>query len=142
MQKLLPDPKRVEVKRIFVNAKPDVAWETARHFDGSDILWINFLFNLRDLPNRLTGNGNMEDNFKLGVDQVTEKGEGFIILHEEPGREVVVGSVGQFWHIDIPFLHIAPEEFTGFQTPGWGKLAWSITVEPYEEGSTISLELR
>jgi hypothetical protein len=65
-----------------------------------------------------------------------------MILYEEPGREVVVGSVGQFWHVDIPFLHIGPEEFKNFQAPGWGKLAWAITVEPYEDGSTISLELR
>ncbi|HEX5168299.1 MAG TPA: SRPBCC family protein, partial [Cyclobacteriaceae bacterium] len=34
------------------------------------------------------------------------------------------------------------EEFKDFNLPGWGKLAWSISVEPYREGSTISLELR
>lgn len=142
VQKLIPDPKRVEVHRIFVNASPDRAWETARHFDGSNIPWINFLFNLRDLPNQLMGSGNIEKDFKLGVDQVTENGKGFMILHEEPGREVVVGSVGQFWHVDIPFAHIAPGEFINFHMPGWGKLVWAITVEPYEEGSTVSLELR
>jgi hypothetical protein len=142
MQKLLSDPRRLEVQRIFVNAKPDVAWETARHFDGSNIPWINFLFSLRDLPNRMAGNRKMEKDFKLGVDQITEKGNGFMILYEEPGREVVVGSVGQFWHVDIPFLHLTPEAFKNFHTPGWGKLAWAITVEPYKDGSTISLELR
>lgn len=57
-------------------------------------------------------------------------------------RGVVAGSVGQFWHLNIPFATVAPADFRDLQEPGWGKLAWSISVEPYGEGSTIALELR
>lgn len=142
IQKILPNPRLAEVHRIFVKARPEIAWQYARHFDGSNIPWVNFLFNLRDLPNRFTGRKNIDKDFKLSVDQVTEDGKGFIILYEEEGHEIMVGSVGQFWHADIPFVHLSPAEFTGFTTPGWGKLVWGITVEPYEEGSTIALELR
>ncbi|HEX5171011.1 MAG TPA: hypothetical protein VFW11_17670, partial [Cyclobacteriaceae bacterium] len=142
IQKLLPNPRHTEVHRIFVKADPEVAWETVRHYDASYIPWIHLLFELRDLPNRLKGKHTIEKELHLGVDQVTERGNGFMILHEEPGHEVVVGSVGQFWHADIPFTHPTREEFKDFNLPGWGKLAWSISVEPYREGSTISLELR
>lgn len=142
IQKILPNPRLAEVHRIFVKARPEIAWQYARHFDGSNIPWVNFLFNLRDLPNRFTGRKNIDKDFKLSVDQVTEDGKGFMILYEEEGHEIMVGSVGQFWHADIPFVHLSPAEFTGFTTPGWGKLVWGITVEPYEEGSTIALELR
>jgi hypothetical protein len=76
------------------------------------------------------------------VDQVAESGEGFMIVHETPGREVVVGAVGQFWHLKIPFANIRPEDFRAFEEPGWGKLAWAIAVEPFAEGSTIRFELR
>ena len=141
IQKFLPDARNTEIQRIFVKAKPDVAWNTVRHFDASNIPWIHFLFDLRDLPNRLRGEQTMEKDFKLGVDEVAESGKGFMILHDED-HEVVVGSVGQFWHMDIPFAHLTGEEFRDFNIPGWGKLAWAIAVEPYKEGSTVSLELR
>lgn len=37
IQNFLPDPRHVEVHRIFVDAKPGSAWEVARHFDMSQI---------------------------------------------------------------------------------------------------------
>lgn len=141
IQKLLPNPHHTEVQRIFVKAKPEEAWRCIRHFDGGSIPWIHFLFDLRDLPNRLRGKENIEDDFRLSVNEVTASGKGFMILFEE-GFEVVVGSVGQFWHLNIPFAHLTKNEFTDFNTPGWGKLAWAISVEPYQDGSTVSLELR
>jgi hypothetical protein len=65
-----------------------------------------------------------------------------MLLHETPGKEIVIGAIGKFWHADIPFRQIKPEAFTIFSDPGWGKVAWSITVEPYLTGSTIAFELR
>ncbi|RPJ50487.1 MAG: SRPBCC family protein [Methanobacteriota archaeon] len=76
------------------------------------------------------------------MDQVAESGEGFMLVHETPGKEVVVGAVGQFWHLNIPFAKLKPEDFRTFDKPGWGKLAWAIAVEPFAEGSTIGFELR
>ncbi len=65
-----------------------------------------------------------------------------MMLEERPGEEVVVGSVGQFWHLNIPFAEANPEQFRAFEEPGWGKLAWAIIVEPLAGGSSISVELR
>jgi hypothetical protein len=94
------------------------------------------------LPDLLRGRERTEADRSVGVDQVARSGTGFMILGEKPGQEVVVGSVGQFWHLNIPFATVAPQDFCDFREPGWGKLAWSISVEPYGEGSTIALELR
>ena len=47
LQKYLPSPKHYEIMRIFVSAKPAVAWERARHYKMSSIPWVNFLFKLR-----------------------------------------------------------------------------------------------
>ncbi|MBV6441123.1 MAG: SRPBCC family protein [Haliscomenobacteraceae bacterium CHB4] len=141
IQRHLPNPRHTEINRIFVKAKPDAAWETARHFDASDIPWVRLLFDIRALPDLLTGKRKEEDR-SIGVDQVARQGTGFMILEEVPGREVVVGSVGQFWHLNIPFAPVAPADFRDFNEPGWGKLAWAIAVEPCGEGSTVSLELR
>jgi hypothetical protein len=140
IQKYLPNPRHVEVMRIFVAAKPDKAWHAARHFDMSETPWVRLLFHLRTITDRFHKRG--KEVAGLGVDQITESGKGSIILYEDSGREVVVGSIGQFWHLTIPFKEIKPEEFASFHTPGWGKLAWAISVEPYFTGSTICVELR
>lgn len=142
IQKYLPGPRHMEINRIFVKAKPAVAWETARHFDASNIHWIRLLFNIRTFPERLAGKKTGLEDTRIGVDQIAENGKGFMVLHEVPGKEVVIGAVGQFWHLHMPFASLQPWEFREFTQPGWGKLAWAIVVEPYLDGSTISLELR
>lgn len=142
IQFYLPNPRHRTVHRIYVNARPEVAWQAARHFDGSSIPWVRFLFDLRSIPDRIQGSRPDPEDRRLGVDQVADNKSGFKILHETPGKEVVVGAIGQFWHLDIPFREITPDAFAAFNEPGWGKLAWAICVEPYHRGSTISLELR
>jgi hypothetical protein len=142
IQSFLLHPRHTEINRIFVNAKPEQAWETTRHFDAAEIPWVKLLFDIRTLPERLFDKNENHEPISIGVDEVTKSGSGFQLLAEIPGREVVVGSVGQFWHLNIPFKHVAPEDFAQFDEPGWGKLAWAITVEPYRQGSAISIELR
>ena len=141
IQRHLPNPRHTEINRVFVKAHPGDARETARHFDAATLPWVRLLFDIRALPDILTGK-RTEGDRHIGVDQVAAGGKGFMILEEVPGREVVVGSVGQFWHLEIPFATVDPADFRYFDEPGWGKLAWSIAVEPYGEGSTVSLELR
>ncbi len=142
IQSFLPHPRHTEINRIFVSAKPDRAWETARHFNAAEIPWIKMLFDIRTLPERLFDKNEELGPISIGVDEVTKSGAGFMLLHEIPGKEVLVGSVGQFWHLNIPFKQVTPDDFSRFSEPGWGKLAWAISVEPYRDGSTISLELR
>lgn len=142
IQRHLPNPRMVEINRIWVKAPPDAAWQAARHFDGASIPWIRWLFGLREIPRRLIGRPPAVTDRRLGVDQVADSGKGFLILEEEPGREVVVGSVGRFWHSDIPYADVTSRTFASFSTPGWGKLAWSIRVEPAPTGSIVTFELR
>lgn len=142
IQHFLPNPRHSEIHRIFVQAPPEQAWQTVRHFDAAEIPWVKFLFDIRTLPDRLAGKEIAREDDGIGVDQVVKSGTGFFLLEEIPGKEVVVGSVGQFWHLNIPFAPVGPDSFRAFDKPGWGKLAWSISVEPYRDGSTISLELR
>jgi len=142
IQNYLPHPHHTETMRIFVNAKQETAWELARHYDMSSVPWIRFLFNLRTIADLFHPDKSAPHDKRIGLDQIGENDNGFMIIHEIPGKEVVVGAIGKFWHVDIPFEKIAPDKFRNFDEPGWGKLAWSITVEPYLTGSTIAFELR
>lgn len=145
IQRHLPAPRHVEIHRIFVDAPAAEAWEAARHFDASSIVWVRALFDLRTLPDRLFGHGEAAEESEdrhVGIDQIAERNEGFMVLEETPGREIVIGAVGRFWHLAIPFATVPPERFRDFDEEGWGKVAWSIAVEPYGHGSTVALELR
>ncbi|MCW5899528.1 MAG: SRPBCC family protein [Flavobacteriales bacterium] len=143
IQHHLPRPRHVEIHRIAVNAPPAEAWEVARHFDGATIPWVRFLFDLRTLPDRLRGvDVPLSKDSGLGVDDIASHGHGFMLLDEHSGEEVVVGAVGQFWHLNIPFRDVPPHEFARFAEPGWGKVAWCIRVEPRGTGSWVTLELR
>jgi len=122
IQEQLPQPRHTEVQRVFVKSAPDVAWEVARHFDMATIPWVRLLFDIRLLPARLWGHQPAEADRRLGVDQVTESGKGLMVVHETPGKEVVVASVGQFWHVNLPFAKIEPADFKSFRTPGYAKL--------------------
>lgn len=122
IQNFLPRPYNKEVNRIFVKARPETAWQAARYFDMAEVSWIRFLFDLRTLPQKFT-NGKIGTRPGLGVDDIGRPGSGFVILEEIPGREVVIGSVGRFWHLNIPFKEVSPDEFRDFDAPGYGKLA-------------------
>jgi hypothetical protein len=51
---------------------------------------------------------------------------------ERPGREIVFGAVGVFWGTDISFNDkLEPDQFAGFDEPGWGKIACSFSTLPY-----------
>lgn len=142
LQEYLPNPRHREFHRIFVTAKPADAWKTARHFDAAQIPWVKLLFAIRTLPNRVNGQKDTAEDIRPGVDLITDSSTGVVLLREIPEQIVVVGSVGKFWHLQIPFADVTPDHFCSFDTPGWGKLAWAISVDPFGEGSTISVELR
>lgn len=143
IQHHLPRPRHTEIHRIAVKAPPAEAWETARHFDGASIPWVRLLFDLRTWPDRLRGlEVPLAKDSGLGVDDIVSHNHGFMLLEERPGEEVVVGAIGQFWHLNIPFKDVPPQDFAAFNERGWGKVAWSIHVEPHDAGSWITLELR
>lgn len=143
IQTYLPHPRHVELHRITVQAPPDAAWYAARHFDGADIPWVRVLFDLRTIPGRLLGqHAASAAETRLGVDSITARETGFLVLEERPGQEVVVGAIGRFWELDIPFASVPPSQFASFAERGWGKVAWAIRVEPFERGSQVVFELR
>ena len=55
----------------------------------------------------------------------------------------MVGAVGTLWKPEIEWEQVAPEEFAGFDEPGWGKMVVGFSVtERGESGSTLTGEAR
>jgi hypothetical protein len=62
---------------------------------------------------------------------------GFQIIAEEPGRELVLGFVGRWWQRDFGPVDWRPAEFRGFDRPGYGVGEWSFTALPYGDLATV-----
>lgn len=62
---------------------------------------------------------------------------GWLELGEAEGREIAFGAVGRFWRPVIEWRDVAPEDFSTFAEPGWGKIAANFSVTRYGQHSTL-----
>jgi hypothetical protein len=135
-----------QLDRVAVAASPRRAYAAARALDMSEVGFVRLLFQLRILPDRIAARFRGRPYRPMrsaGIDDITGAGSGFRLLGEEPGREVVVGAIGKFWQPVIEYAAVTSADFTPFDRPGYGKLAWCIRVDPREGGgSWVGFELR
>jgi hypothetical protein len=135
-----------EIDRIAVAADPERAYAALRVVDLYRIPYVRGLFALRlapELAAALMRGWAPSFPRHARIDDIVAPGSGFLVLDEEPGRELVIGSVGKFWKASIPFVRVTPETFASFREPGYGKLAYNLRVDPRREGgSWVGVELR
>jgi hypothetical protein len=62
---------------------------------------------------------------------------GFTLLGEQPGEEVVLGTVGRFWLARGELTTVSPETFRVVSVPGTAKAAWNFAVHAGTDGRTI-----
>src|SRR5262245_8021389 len=62
---------------------------------------------------------------------------GFTLLREEPGQELVLGTVGRFWLARGEHQGVSPESFGHAGAPGTARAAWNFAVRPGPEGRTV-----
>lgn len=131
---MMPSPRMREIDRVAVAAEPAAAWAAVRALDFYRLRWVRALFGLRVMsrPPR-----------SMHLDDIVAPGQGFHLLGETAGREFVAGAIGKFWRASIPFVDVGAETFARFDTPGFGKVVWSLAVEPrVGGGSWITVDLR
>jgi len=62
---------------------------------------------------------------------------GWVVLGEQPDRELAFGAVGKFWQPNIEWRDVDAAEFAAFADPGWGKIAANFSVLPCGEDATL-----
>lgn len=146
ISQLMPRYALRQVDRVGLAAEPATAYATARNLDMSRVPFIRRLFRLRLVPEQLAawlGGRDFEPALSSRIEDIARAGSGFLVLGEQPGVEVVVGSVGKFWQPAITFAEVTPEQFRSFEESGFGKLAWCIRVDRREGGGAwLTIELR
>ncbi len=106
---------------------------------AGEIPLMGLLFWLRALPARLAGRTILAfrgDGSFLA--QAIGPGGGFLLLEEAAGRELVIGTVGQFWKPlggSYPALADS-EEFLAFAFPNSAKAVLGFRIVPGETGGS------
>jgi hypothetical protein len=134
------------VASISIQAPPGRIFRVIRETRPSDIPLFSALFWIRELPGRLTRRGT---RYFPSPQTLLEQGFtrlGFLLLGEEPEREIVFGAVGRWW---IPwgadFYHLAGAgDFLQFDHPGYAKAAGNFytMADPLTGSTTVRHETR
>lgn len=140
----LPTYDMVLTEHVVVETTTDILFAAAKNYDfmttSSPV--ITALMTARAWPTRMRGHAVAAPQ-SLVLARDAGALPGWSVLGEVPGSELVFGAVGTFWKLDIRWNDVAPQEFTAFDDPGWGKIACHLRVRADGPGrSVLSYECR
>ena len=116
--------------RIEIDAPIEKVYTVVRNLDLSDANLARVILWLRSVPMRLRG----QQGLGLTLDDLLELG--FILLADDPPRELVLGFVGQLWTASAQLKKLETDEFREFAIPGCVKAAMNFTFTQLEDGRT------
>lgn len=142
LDRYLPDFDVRDRHEGVVEAGRERAYAALRGLDLERSRVVRCLFFVRTLPERIAGRGRERGGRPRSfLDSALE--QGWRILEEEPGRQLVMGAVTRPWEPVVRFRGLAPDEFTAFDEPGFAKIAWSIgAAEAGPERTRVWIETR
>jgi hypothetical protein len=139
IDRFLPDYDVVEHHAVDVEAPVDEAYRAVKELDLARSPVVLALLFARGLPHLFTG--AVKPKRRLRLDDMVDSG--FVVLGEEPDRELVLGIVGKFWQLSSGVHRIERAEFVGFDNPGFAKAAWNFVVSARPTGgSRVETETR
>lgn len=145
IDRYLPTFDETYIYEASVKASPDDTYAAIRETNLKDPV-IDFLFDLRELPHtiarRLRGEPVPARPPRVTFGQIMQQGPEWVILAEEAGVELVIGSIGRFWRKDYGSHKVAQPDFVPFREPGYAKLAISLSVRATDEGTILRYEAR
>jgi hypothetical protein len=133
---------------IRIHASPEQAFRALEELTVTEATPapVRALISLRYLPGRLTGrgrSGKVDNDARLFREAMLSDSN--VVLAEESGREVVVGTIGKFHNLldQQPAPIRNADEFARFDAPGYQKLAmgWRAGARD-EDGCELVMEHR
>lgn len=147
IDRYLPDFDVTVIEHAVVDADVETTWRALLDVDLLDVHspLLDAAFYVRGLPAKVAAwrgrDKPSEAPAELKLEGVDEDGlEGWLSLGRIENREIALGAVGRFWKPNIEWYDVTemtPEEFAGFDEPGWGRIAASFTLRPYGESRTL-----
>jgi hypothetical protein len=125
----------------IVRAPVDRVWSAIRTADFGSNGIVRALFTIRGLPAFLSApretlaRARTPVHAPLTLDAALT--HGFVILGENPGRELLLGTAGRFWGARGALCHIDATSFSTFNEPGAAQAAWNFAVRPLVGDKTV-----
>lgn len=111
-----------EVHSVMVQTEANHIFWAIKEVTPLEIPLLRTLFWIRSLPARLTGGGGPG---LVGAKPLLEQfiNGGFVPLAEEPHRELVLGTIGQFWRLrgGVSPEIAGAQDFLMFDHPDYAK---------------------
>jgi len=123
LDQFMPVYEVAERHEIRVAAPAAITSEAARSFDLERSWIVHAIFTGR--RGLLSGTHSATRHLSLGELQSM----GWGVLADAPGHELVFGAVTQPWRGDVRFRPLAPATFAAFDSTGYVKIAWTLTVD-------------
>jgi hypothetical protein len=152
IDQLCPEYDARRVERRIVRGHPATVYDSVLNADFVEA-WrenpaVRLLFFLRSLGERmvslLRGRKHQEppEPASLRLVDMPVTGD-WVLLGQEPPREVIFGVVGRFWGGETIWERIHASGFASFDQPGFAKIACNFLLSPHGEGRTlVSYEAR
>ena len=142
LDRYLPEYHFVERHATRVRAPAAVVYRAIHELTGDELRLARPLFWLRALPARLLGRRvPNRSRSQQPVLQAVLNG-GFVLLHDQPEREVALGTIGRFWQLSgggaKPTVTDAAS-FVAFADPTYARAALDFRLEPSADGTTTHL---
>lgn len=117
----MPTYDRGELHRRRTAASPPALWDAVHELRATELTAMRLLMGVRTLGRRVGGDGQ---TVLAGFERM-----GFRPVAEEPGRELVVVGIGQFWKPSGGLRKVTgKEQFLGFEEPGYAKVAFNFRL--------------
>ena len=132
LEEFMPSYEVAERHHVRVLAAADFTMRAAAALSLRDSAIVSAIFKAREIvlgaePGAPRPAGLLDETRALG----------WRVLHEEPGREIVMGAVTQPWQANVVFRGLSPEAFKAFDEPGYVKIAWTLRAEPIAAAESI-----
>ena len=152
IEQLLPRYDAVRIEHRVVPGDVEAAYAAVMRADfmraWRDSAGVRALFAARSLGERAVAAASRRALVEppvpesLRLEDMPERGE-WVLLGEDPPREVAFGAIGRFWSGETAWEQIDAAEFAAFAAPGFAKLACNFSLRAYGAAQTlVSYECR
>jgi hypothetical protein len=137
----------VERHAIDVKAPPEVVYLAIRSADLAGAFPARLLLALRALPAALLGGraglATLASRVRSPITLHEFERSGFVVLAENPPKELLIGLVGAFWKLRGGVRQTDATRFRARQPSGTARAAWNFVVDAGHAGTArLSTETR
>lgn len=135
LEQFMPNYDVVDRRSAAVAAPASRVYDVFCNLKLEQFAVVRLLFNLRALVLRAGRQDTPAE--RAGLRELAAQW-GWGLLADVPGREAVFGACTQPWKGAPQFRALPPEQFGGWNEPGYVKIAWSFRADPEGGGSSIA----